>query len=347
MSSGRTALQIGDSLNAEKATLIVVHTDGSIVETTGLKGPAAPLTPGPQSPPTPLAPGQEKGGSKYNWDPSVYDSELPVRCRNISGTLYKNRLGSGGRGRCIKQGENWYSPTEFEAMAGRASSKDWKRSIRYAGRPLQCLIQDGILNPHAASCTCAACCDDMTLSGPVRLFVPYKRRKKENELPAAPGKKEAPKNITLLPATAATTFTVTPSGQITTSGALTFDRASTVEATAVISESPAQGDVFAGATGKWSQHCLTRTRLAGLDGLALPSWARVQADTERKEQSCVNCGREALSECTGCHKVNYCSTFCQRKDWKDHQHMCGQAASVTVQGDEVQVAEGVIEKVAV
>lgn len=26
-------------------------------------------------------------------------------------------------------------------MAGRASSKDWKRSIRYAGRPLQCLIQ--------------------------------------------------------------------------------------------------------------------------------------------------------------------------------------------------------------
>lgn len=53
---------------------------------------------GPQSPPTPLAPGQEKGVTKYNWDPSVYDSELPVRCRNISGTLYKSRLGSGGRG---------------------------------------------------------------------------------------------------------------------------------------------------------------------------------------------------------------------------------------------------------
>lgn len=50
--------------------------------------------------------------------------------------------------------------------------------------------------------------------------------------------------------TSAFPVTVTPSGQITTSGALTFDRASTVEATAVISESPAQGDVFAGATGK-------------------------------------------------------------------------------------------------
>lgn len=50
--------------------------------------------------------------------------------------------------------------------------------------------------------------------------------------------------------------TVTPSGQITTSGALTFDRTSTVEATAIISESPSQGDVFTGATGKGSGVCL-------------------------------------------------------------------------------------------
>lgn len=80
---------------------------------------------------------------------------------------------------------------------------------------------------------------------------------------------------------------------------------------------------------------------------AAAAQARAQADAERKEQSCVNCGREALSECTGCHKVNYCSTFCQRKDWKDHQHMCGQPAAVTVQGDDVHVGEGVIEKVTV
>ncbi|KAJ8795550.1 hypothetical protein J1605_002312 [Eschrichtius robustus] len=65
------------------------------------------------------------------------------------------------------------------------------------------------------------------------------------------------------------------------------------------------------------------------------------------QQFCVNCGREALSECTGCHKVNYCSTFCQRKDWKDHQHVCGRSAAVTAQGDDVHVAEAVIEKVTV
>ncbi|NXC23613.1 DEAF1 factor, partial [Campylorhamphus procurvoides] len=437
--SGRTALQIGDSLNPEKATLIVVHTDGSIVETTGIKGPSAPLTPGPQSPPTPLTPVQGKTGTKYNWDPSVYENELPVRCRNISGILYKNRLGSGGRGRCIKQGDNWYSPTEFEAMAGRASSKDWKRSIRYAGRPLQCLIHDGILNPHAASCTCAACCDDMTLSGPIRLFVPYKRRKKEIEMPTTPVKKNCSKSITLLPTSAGTTFTVSPSGQITTSGALTFDRASTVEATAIISESPAQGDVFTGATVQdtnvqqpcrvshpephypsYQDNCQIspfpeaalptahpKIVLTSLPALAVPpptptkamspsvvnglevteqrSWlyleemvnsllstaqqlktlieqakqasssfreaavtqAKIQADVERKEQSCVNCGREATNECTGCHKVNYCSTFCQRKDWKDHQHICGQSATVTVQGDEVHVTDSVMEKVTV
>lgn len=50
-------------------------------------------------------------------------------------------LCSGGKGRCIRHSQQWFSPTEFEGLAGRASSKDWKRSIRYAGRPLLCLIQ--------------------------------------------------------------------------------------------------------------------------------------------------------------------------------------------------------------
>ena len=42
----------------------------------------------------------------------------------------------------------------------------------------------------------------------------------------------------------------------------------------------------------------------------------------------MNCGREALSECTGCHRVSYCSSFCQRKDWTSHQHACGHNAGV-------------------
>ncbi|XP_050955085.1 deformed epidermal autoregulatory factor 1 homolog isoform X2 [Labeo rohita] len=426
--TGRTTLQIGDSLSTQKATLIVVHTDGSIVDATGLKGNATPMTPGPQTPSTPLTSGHDKDVSKYNWDPSVYDNELPVRCRNTSGILYKNRLGSGGKGRCIKHNNNWYTPTEFEGMSGRASSKDWKRSIRYAGRPLQCLIQERILNPHAASCTCAACCDDLstctkdgsfggeniTMTGPVRLFVPYKRRKKDSERAASPEKKEvqSPKNITLAPGA---TFTVTPSGQITTAGTLTFDRTATGETAAIISDSPAPADVFTNTTvlttlpalAMVPQQAVVQSKpspagplMNGLETAEQRTWLYLEemantllsnvqqlkvliAQAKQASQSgthatiipeknsnirkesfqsqlslseeaegkiteiiikhtCVNCGREASSECTGCHKVHYCSGFCQRKDWKEHQLSCCQpGTAVSIQEDtQMEVEKG-------
>ncbi|XP_054632496.1 deformed epidermal autoregulatory factor 1 homolog isoform X1 [Dunckerocampus dactyliophorus] len=429
--SGRTTLQLGEGLNSQKATLIVVHTDSGIVEEASLKSTST-ISTGPPTPPTPLTPPQDKdSASKYNWDPSVYNNELPVRCRNTNGVLYKNRLGSGGKGRCIKHEHQWLTPTEFEGLAGRASSKDWKRSIRYAGRPLLCLIQDRILNPHAASCTCAACCDDIslcskdgesleaetiTMNGPVRLFVPYKRRRKENDSPSIPTRKEvsASKNITL---TTGTTFTVSPTGQITPSGTLTFERAPSNDATAaaaIISDASAQSEVFANTAvltalpalavspqAKMAVAAPSATLVStlevgpvvaaaamgpplsegqknpwqGLEDIANTLMNNVQQlkvlieqarrdaagvkgqgsqkepavsqafqnpisfqpsdDSEAKRSTditeiiinemCVNCGRVALSECTGCHKVNYCSLFCQRKDWKDHQHTCCQS----------------------
>ncbi|XP_040184560.1 deformed epidermal autoregulatory factor 1 homolog isoform X2 [Rana temporaria] len=368
----RASLQIGDSLSTEKATLIVVHTDGSIMETQNIKVP----TSGSERSPSSQSPGPDKDDTKYTWDQSAYDNELPVRCRNISGILYKNRLGSGGRGRCLKHGDAWYTPTEFEAMAGRASSKDWKRSIRYAGRPLQCLIQDGLLTPHAASCTCAACCDDLSLSGPIRLFIPYKRRKKEIEMSTVSAKKDPTKDIGLLPATAETTFTVSSSGQITATDSLTFEREATAEGSAILTNSPTQGDVYTGATVLSTLPALAlapstptkESSSAVVNGLEVSeqqrSWLyleemvnsllstaqqlknyveqaknEVSAASERKEQSCVNCGREALNECTGCHKVNYCSIFCQRKDWKDHQHLCGQTPTLSVHAEDVHVTE--------
>ncbi|XP_062859567.1 deformed epidermal autoregulatory factor 1 homolog isoform X2 [Trichomycterus rosablanca] len=424
--TGRTTLQIGDSLSTQKATLIVVHADGSIVDATGLKATTAPMTPGPPTPSTPLSPSHDKDVSKYNWDPSVYDNELRVRCRNTSGILYKNRLGSGGKGRCIKHNNNWYTPTEFEGLAGRASSKDWKRSIRYAGRPLQCLIQERILNPHAASCTCAACCDDLaaskdgsfggeniSMTGPVRLFVPYKRRKKDNEHPGSPEKKEtsSPKNITLAPGTA---FTVTPSVQLTTSGTLTFERTSTGDSSTIISESTAPSDVFSSTAVLTSlpaltmvpQQAVVQTKAPTASGVAngletneQHTWLYLEEtantllntvqqlkaliaqakqasqansslekndcsrkdsfvsqlsladDTEGKiteiiiKHTCVNCGREASSECAGCHKVYYCSSFCQKKDWKDHQHSCSQSSVAVVVHDEAHIASMEVEKV--
>lgn len=79
-----------------------------------------------------------------SWSEAASLPVLPVRCKNTSAELHKCRFGSGGRGRCIKLGNNWYTPSEFEALCGRASSKDWKRSIRFGGRSLQTLIDEGL-----------------------------------------------------------------------------------------------------------------------------------------------------------------------------------------------------------
>ena len=59
--------------------------------------------------------------------------------------------------------DKWYAPIEFEALSGRASCKDWKRSIRFHGHHLQKLIEENFLTLHAISCTCGICCGDDTL----------------------------------------------------------------------------------------------------------------------------------------------------------------------------------------
>ncbi|XP_059483701.1 deformed epidermal autoregulatory factor 1 [Neocloeon triangulifer] len=142
---------------------IVIQSDGEVAASSNV----------PQTPPTP------REACNNSWNESVHQPVLPVRCKNTSAELHKERFGSGGRGKCIKVGNNWYTPSEFEALCGRASSKDWKRSIRFGGRSLQTLIDENILTPHATSCTCSACCDDDSAAGPIRLFTPYKRRKRK------------------------------------------------------------------------------------------------------------------------------------------------------------------------
>mgnify|MGYP001793348800 FL=1 len=43
-------------------------------------------------------------GRQQIWDSAVNTEVLLVRCRNETAELYKNKLGSGGRGKCIKVG---------------------------------------------------------------------------------------------------------------------------------------------------------------------------------------------------------------------------------------------------
>lgn len=80
-----------------------------------------------------------------NWNDTMNLEVLPVRCKTTTAELYKSRLGSGGRGRCIKYKDQWFTPSEFENLCGRGSSKDWKRSIRFGGRSLQVSSLQNIL----------------------------------------------------------------------------------------------------------------------------------------------------------------------------------------------------------
>lgn len=43
--------------------------------------------------------------------------------------------------KCIKVGDNWYNPIEFEEYGGRGSSKNWKFSIKHDGITLGKLIK--------------------------------------------------------------------------------------------------------------------------------------------------------------------------------------------------------------
>ncbi|KFM65770.1 Deformed epidermal autoregulatory factor 1-like protein, partial [Stegodyphus mimosarum] len=356
----------------------------------------------------------------FNWDPSVYDPVLPVRCRNIRGELHKNRFGSGSRGRSILVDGMWYTPSEFEALCGRGNSKDWKRSIRYAGRTLMCLIEEGILRPHATSCTCGACCEDNVAdgdgtpdatSGPVRLFTPYKRRKRQNHpklkvttnvnistndnVVSAPvelrsedistngassdsisgltvplvtrdsGNTICPESVIVTPAATPQTPRCAPTAldfseqkqwwqleeMVKNAVRQVLELQKQVEA--VKNESAAAREAALqqlriqmenekkealNACRTEAQMALSRAILeAKAEKEAAVEQALQQARLEMQEKlhamvtdkadslkRCANCDREAFSECTGCHRVSYCSAFCQRKDWQTHRDDCGE-----------------------
>ncbi|XP_055378692.1 deformed epidermal autoregulatory factor 1 isoform X2 [Condylostylus longicornis] len=302
-----------------------------------------------------------------NWADAANLDVFPIRCKATTAELYKSKLGSGGRGRCIKFKEQWYTPSEFENICGRGSSKDWKRSIRYGGRSLQALIDEGILTPHATSCTCQACCDDeTTASGPVRLFTPYKRRrrnhaeeigtanhvpkKKRTEIPikqeeillsaADPNLVSKVENWTALSDTLdASSEFLDPLAQTYYDTNQFLKRLDTICSTM----SKATND-FKRLYQELKEHYnrkidqLQRERDAALIA------ARVHAEVDDSNianqlsgtelvatKKCANCNREALAECSLCRRTPYCSIFCQRKDWNAHQVECRTDPNETTQ----------------
>ncbi|XP_045464816.1 deformed epidermal autoregulatory factor 1 [Harmonia axyridis] len=279
-----------------------------------------------------------------SWSEAASLPVLPVRCKNTSAVLHKNRFGSGGRGRCIKSGNQWYTPSEFEAVCGRASSKDWKRSIRFGGRSLQTLIDEGIILPHATSCTCAACCDDESATGPVRLFTPYKRkRKREHEIggkmrdqnglsDSQQSKEEAWQNlaegldstdyqlmdsVTLVDPVLSLRKLEDIANQI---NRLSSEfRRGLDELKETINR---QNDKFQ----RDKEEAILAARVEAQVAVLQPdgttdSILQPSIDNENHKK-CANCNREANAECSLCRRTPYCSQFCQRKDWASHQVEC-------------------------
>ena len=82
---------------------------------------------------------------------------LSVECGDNKGLMYMSKLFLGSKGRCIEVDGEWYTPNEFQAVSGRESAKDWKRSIRHQGRSLKLLLSKNVLDVHPAACRCDSC----------------------------------------------------------------------------------------------------------------------------------------------------------------------------------------------
>jgi len=82
---------------------------------------------------------------------------IVVTCAENEAKFYKHRFARGSIGKCVWFRERWITPNEFQAVSGRQSSKDWKRSIRLLGKCLKDYISEGLFVEHPKTCTCSIC----------------------------------------------------------------------------------------------------------------------------------------------------------------------------------------------
>ena len=86
-----------------------------------------------------------------------YGDHFHVNCAGNAAKFYLNRFARGSIGRCVLFRSRWITPNEFQAISGRQSSKDWKRSIRLRGRCLKEYITQGLFQEHLKTCACQIC----------------------------------------------------------------------------------------------------------------------------------------------------------------------------------------------
>ena len=143
-----------------------------------------------------------------------YGDYLNVNCANNEGRMYLNRFARGSRGRCVLFRGRWITPNEFQAVSGRQSSKDWKRSIRMKGRCLKDYIGQGLFKEHLKSCSCKICsgCDPETLKQEGEMALAAKRRRlSQTDGGGGSSAASVPSSLEATPTAAPPTSSSTPS----------------------------------------------------------------------------------------------------------------------------------------
>lgn len=95
--------------------------------------------------------------TKQNLATKQLPGVLEIKCGGVKALLQRDKLGQGSRGPCIYYQDQWLTPNEFQMIAGRETSKDWKRSIRYKGQTMKWWIDRGLLQTHNPRCGCPIC----------------------------------------------------------------------------------------------------------------------------------------------------------------------------------------------
>ncbi|XP_055079710.1 uncharacterized protein LOC117374944 isoform X2 [Periophthalmus magnuspinnatus] len=90
-----------------------------------------------------FSPPLKKGEKGEIWTWGFYKVQLPVTCGDLEGILHRDRLSRGEK--CILVKSRWFTPSEFEQLAGKEANKNWKLSIRCKETPLGKLIKEGHL----------------------------------------------------------------------------------------------------------------------------------------------------------------------------------------------------------
>ncbi|XP_036609957.1 nuclear body protein SP140-like protein isoform X2 [Trichosurus vulpecula] len=85
---------------------------------------------------------------------------ISVVCRLDNGRLYKDRIVSLYKGKCILTERGWCTPLEFLAVDPEFDIATWTQSIHSGGLTLQTLIENNILKLHPDTCTCEICQDE-------------------------------------------------------------------------------------------------------------------------------------------------------------------------------------------